>query len=108
MFTLFRQINMFNSFDEKSKIIETNQTNLAEAKRVINLIPHPSQSLILELYHCNPNQFFENNISKFNFEIEKSDLIILRKEDQKLLPPTLFLEYIPISRENEFCILRKK
>lgn len=108
VFTLFRQINMFNSFDEKSKIIETNQTNLAEAKRVINLIPHPSQSLILELYHCNPNQFFENNISKFNFEIEKSDLIILRKEDQKLLPPTLFLEYIPISRENEFCILRKK
>ena len=108
VFTLFRQINMFNSFDEKSKIIETNQTNLAEAKRVINLIPHPSQSLILELYHCNPNQFFKNNISKFNFEIEKSDLIILRKEDQKLLPPTLFLEYIPISRENEFCILRKK
>jgi hypothetical protein len=99
---------MFNSFDKKSKIIEENQTNLTKAKRIINLVPHPSQSLILNLYQCNPNQFFENNISELNYDLGTSDLIFIRKEDQKLLPSTTIFEDVSNSIGSEFSILRKK
>jgi hypothetical protein len=107
-FTLIRQAIMFNSPDKKSKFISENQEILINSKRTFNLAPNSSQSLILNLYQCNPSQVFTNNFADLNNDLEKSDLIFIRKKDKNQLPPTLYFEDVSKSKEGEFCILKKR
>ena len=104
VFTLIRQAAMFNSPDKKSKFISENQEILINSKRIINLVPNLSQSLILNLYQCNPNQIFDNNFA----DLEKSDIIFIRKKDQRQLPSTLHFDDFSQSKESEFSILKKR
>lgn len=108
IFTLTRQAIMFNSFDEKSEFIEANKFSLIKAKRVINLVPDASQSFILNLYQKNSNQIFEDNFSVIDYELKKSDLIIIRQKDKNQLPSTFDFEDISKSKEYNFSILKKR
>lgn len=107
-FTLIRQAAMFNSPDKKSKFISENQEILINSKRILNLVPNSSQSLILNLYQCNPSQFFVNDFSELKLELEKSEIILIRKKDRKQLPLSIYFEDISKSKESEFCILKKR
>ena len=99
---------MFNSPDKNSKFISENKETLIHSKRIINLAPNLSQSQILNLYHCNPTQIFNKNFIDLNSDLEKTDLIYIRKKDQNQLPPMLHFEDISESKESEFCILKKR
>lgn len=103
VFTLIRQLILFNSPPDKPEIV--NRDLLITESRMFNFTSNLKPSLLLDLYHINRHQKFIG-IQNFKEEAKVGDMIFIRKNEVEEKLSDINIETLICSNKENWCIFQ--